>query len=207
MLKTRLVALCCAFPLWELPDGLRSMRSMRSSGRSLKRKGHMESIAAACWRKALCSFQASWQQVTPSHSSLEPRLEIIRLEYIPIQLFGLQSNAWLLHESPADTSIMSYGSYGTGCRWHAVGTRMHSQGTMMAVVAYTIWLGIDAASQTTKLDGIHRIPTDLRMWSVFSAFFQARVTRSTKDWNPVHSLHDSEPIFQIVENLFCVTCF
>ena len=132
-------------------------------------------------------------QVTPSHSSLEPRLEIIRLEYIPIQLFGLQSNAWLLHESPADTSIMSYGSYGTGCRWHAVGTRMHSQGTMMAVVAYTIWLGIDAASQTTKLDGIHRIPTDLRMWSVFSAFFQARVTRSTKDWNPVHSLHDSEP--------------
>ena len=35
----------------------------------------------------------------------------------------------------------------------AVGTRMlyiSGQGTMMAVVAYTIWLGIDAASQTNE---------------------------------------------------------
>lgn len=81
---------------------------------------------------------------------------------------------------------------------------------MMAVVAYTIWLGIDAASQTkTKLHGIHRILhiCGCEVCEACEAFFQARVTRTTKDWNPVHSLHDSEPIFQIVENLFCVTCF
>ena len=72
------------------------------------------------------------------------------------------------HEKMEPEEFEDRGPYGRHCCGLIASSPLFFFCTMMAVIMYTIWLGIDA------------------------------------DWNTAHSLHKALPIFQVVENIFCV---
>ena len=70
-------------------------------------------------------------------------------------------------------------------------TLFEIEGSMFAVITYSVWLGIDAASGTKFFHSRLHNPGNLLCL--------------TKDYNDAPSLSKAKPVFQVVENLFCVT--